>query len=127
MHILEIWICVFLSLASNSLCQRIECDWAADWLCGDQCLGQDKLCMCGNETITLATDAINYNCCYQGTCLKETNGTVKCHGLKQEWRAPCNGICKQESFTGYSTISCNDQEQCVKPITMCLGVPICYE
>ena len=52
MHVLEIWIVLFLTLVSNSLCQRIECDWAAEWLCGDKCIGEHNSCLCGNDTIT---------------------------------------------------------------------------
>ena len=126
MHVLEIWIFVFLTLASNSLCQRIECNWAVEWLCGDQCLGTYNSCLCGNVTIVL-TDAPNYNCCNQGTCSKEMDGNVKCHGLKQEWRIPCNGSCKQYANYGLTTIACADLKRCVKVITLCRGVPICHE
>ena len=123
MHILEIWIFLFLTLASNSLCQRIECDWAAEWLCGDKCIGQHNSCLCGNDTITSA----DYNCCHQGTCFKEMDGNVTCHGLKQSWRFPCNGICSQVAGWGYTTISCADQTQCVKSVSLCKGSPICRE
>ena len=126
MHVVEIWICLFLSLASNSLCQRIECDWAVEWLCGDQCLGDNHLCLCGNETINLP-DATEYSCCNQGTCSKEINGNVKCNGLRQNWREPCNGECKQGAEWGHTTISCQDKKQCVNVVTLCRGVPICQE
>ena len=126
MHILEIWICVFLTLASNSLCQRIECDWAVEWLCGDQCLSEYKSCLCGNDTITLA-DATKYICCNQGTCTKEMDGNVKCHGLRQNWREPCNKECKQYAQEGYTTLSCQDKKQCVKSVSLCRGVPACQE
>ena len=129
MHLLDICVFLFLTLPSNSLSQeRIECNWAADWLCGDKCLGKYNLCVCGNETITLA-DVINnnYNCCNEGTCFKEFDGNVKCHGLKQNWRVPCNGACKQHAELGYTTISCQDHTQCAKSVTLCQGVPICQE
>ena len=126
MHVLEIWIFLFLTLASNSICQRIECEWAAEWLCGDKCLGQYNSCFCGNDTITFA-ESYNYNCCNQGTCFKEMDGNVKCHGLKQNWRVPCNGKCSQVAEWGATTISCADQTQCVKSVSLCWGVPICRE
>ena len=126
MHVVDIWICVFLSLASNSLCQIIECDWTTEWLCGDQCLGQYNSCVCGNETIILA-NASTYNCCNQGTCSKEMDGNVNCHGSKQTWRFPCNGECKQFAYAGYTTISCADKQQCVKSASLCRGVPVCHE
>ena len=119
-------ICILLTLASNSLCQRIDCHWADQYLCGDKCLGEDNLCVCGNETITLE-DAFGYICCNQGTCFKEMDGNVKCHGLKQDWRLPCNKTCKQDAYFGYSTMLCNDQKQCVKPIALCQGTLICNE
>ena len=121
-----IWIFLFLSLASNNLCQRIDCNWGAEWLCGDRCLNEGNSCMCGNQTITFA-DATNYNCCNEGTCFKEMNGNVKCHGLKQDWRLPCHGICKQSAIYGLTTLACADQNQCVKAIALCRGVPICRE
>ena len=125
MYVVKIWIFLYLSLA-NSLCQRIECDWAADWLCGDQCLGHYNLCLCGNETITFA-DAVNYNCCNERACFKELDGTVNCLGLKQDWRIICNGSCKQYAPSGLTTIACADLKQCVKTVTLCRGVPICHE
>ena len=126
MHLVEIWICLILLLASNSLCQRIECDWTIEWLCGDKCLGVDNSCMCGNETLSIA-DTFNYNCCNEGTCFKNIFGNVNCQGFKQNWRVPCNGICKQYAEFGYTTISCADQTQCVTSTSLCTGVPMCKE
>ena len=126
MHVAEIFL--FISLASNSLCQRIECDWLTEWLCGDQCLGEaeDHLCLCGNDTLTSA-DSVTHNCCNQETCFKEIDGNVKCQGFKQNWRVPCNGKCKQLASAGLTTTSCVDQKQCVKSIQLCRGVPVCHE
>ena len=126
MHVLEIWIVLFLTLVSNSLCQRIECDWTAEWLCGDKCIGEHNSCLCGHDTIT-SDDAHIFNCCNQETCLKGMDGNVKCRGLKQTWEFPCNGICIQGAEWGYTTILCADQTQCVKSITLCNGVPLCRE
>ena len=126
MPAVKILICLILALPSNSLCQRIECDWAIEWLCGDKCVGEYNSCLCGNDTITLA-ESVNYNCCNQGPCFKEMDGNVKCHGLKHNWRVPCNGICKQDAEWGYTTISCADQTQCVKSVSLCRGIPVCQE
>ena len=126
MPAVKILICLILALPSNSLCQRIECDWAIEWLCGDKCVREYNSCLCGNDTITLA-DSANYNCCNQGTCLKERDGNVKCHGLKHNWRVPCNGLCKQHAEWGFTTISCADQTQCVKSVSLCRGIPVCQE
>ena len=125
MPAIKIWICLILALPSNSLCQRIECDWVTEWLCGDKCIGEHNICLCGNAT--LAYPPVNYNCCNQETCFKEINGNVKCQGLIQNWGIPCNGICKQHAEWGYTTISCADQTQCVRSISLCKGVPICKE
>ena len=113
-------------MASNSLCQLIECDWAFQWLCGDKCIHEDSVCICGNENFTY-NEVNNYNCCNQGTCLKEMDGNVKCQGSKHNWRVPCNGICKQDAEWGYTTLSCADQTQCVKSLTLCRGIPMCRE
>ena len=128
MNGVEILIFLFLTLTANSLCQRIECHWEDEYLCGDQCLGLGNaaICICGNETM-LFDDAMDYICCNEGSCTKDMDGNIKCHGWKQDWRIPCNGICKQESYMGETTIPCTDQKQCVKPTTMCLGVPVCHE
>ena len=127
MPLVKIWIFLCLTLVPNSLCQRSECDWASEWLCGDKCLGQpDHFCLCGNDTITFA-ESNSYNCCNQETCFKEMNGNVMCSGLKQNWRVPCNGICKQDAYSGFTTTSCRDQKQCVKSINLCRGVPVCQE
>ena len=126
MHTVKIWIFLLLTFASNSLCERIECHWGAEYLCGDKCLGTDNLCLCGNETITY-TDALYYNCCNDETCFKEFDGNVRCHGLKQDWRLTCNGSCRQYANYGLTTIACSDLQQCVKAITLCRGVPICRE
>ena len=122
----KIWTCLFLSLVANIFGQRIECDWGYEYLCGDQCVGLDNSCMCGNETITL-DDTLEWNCCNHGTSFKDGDGNVMCHGLKQGWRVPCNEICKQDAYWGDTTLSCQDKTQCVKAITLCRGVPICDE
>ena len=125
MHVVKIWIFLFLTLASNSLCERIECHWEAEYLCGDKCLGIDNLCLCGNETITYAD--YNYICCNEKACFKELDGNVRCDGLKQGWWVPCNGLCKQFAYSGYTTIACADLKQCVQAEVLCRGVPFCHE
>ena len=127
MHLVHVWIFLFLTLASNSLCQRIECGWEMNWLCGDKCISEDNLCICGNETFTYnATD--DYNCCNQGTCFKEMDGNVNCQiGSKQSWKLPCNGTCKQHAQWGHITTLCADQTQCVESVYLCRGVPKCRE
>ena len=130
MQIVEIWMFLFLSFASIMLCQKIDCHWGTEYLCGDKCLTMGEYnaaCYCGNDTITII-DAENYNCCHEKTCFKDIDGNVRCHdGLKQNWRVPCNGKCRQTGIHGYTTIPCEDHLQCVKAITLCKGVQVCYE
>ena len=126
MPAVKILICLIFVLPSNSLCQRIECDWTIEWLCGDKCLGEYNSCLCGNDTITLA-DSANYNCCNQGTCSEERDGNVKCPGKRQDWKVPCNGTCKQHAQWGHTTTLCANQTQCVESVYLCRGVPMCRE
>ena len=121
------WIWLLLSFVSKCLGQRIECTWGYEYLCGDKCLGLEHTCLCGNESITL-DDTPNYNCCNNGTCFKDLIGNVECHGgVKQNWRVPCNGTCKQYAKYGLTTIPCSDEKQCVRAISLCRGVPLCNE
>ena len=125
MHLVHIWIFLFL-LTLNSLCQLIECDWAFQWLCGDKCIHEDYVCICGNKNFT-QNDVDDYNCCNQGTCSQERDGNVRCPGSRQDWKEPCNGTCKQHALWGHSTILCADQTQCVESVYLCRGVPMCRE
>ena len=113
----------------NSQCERIECsNWDVEYLCGDKCVeSREKPCFCGKDII-LIEDTLKYVCCNNGTCFKDMiDGSVKCNGVKQSWRDPCNGVCKQTAKFGHTTVSFKNGEQCVKEITLCKGVPICTE
>lgn len=123
----QFWAGIILALISIILSEKIECQWGAEILCGDKCVSYYNWCLCGNDTMGF-TDAPNYLCCHEESCFKELDGNVKCSdGVKQDWRVPCNGMCKQYSYGGYRTIPCKDGKQCVKAITLCKGVPICNE
>ena len=127
MQYLLFWVCLLSSFVSKCLGQRIECTWSSEYLCGDKCLGLEHLCLCGNESITYY-DTTMYNCCNHGTCFKDLTGNVECHGgVKQNWRDPCDGACRQYARYGYNTIACSDQKQCVNELILCRGVPICNE
>ena len=125
---IKILVIFILSLISNCICQRIECDWSSQYICGDKCLFLQSSCICGNETIT-ALDAFSENliCCNEGTCLDGLSGDVKCNGVVQKCTAPCNGTCKQTPSMGLTTISCKDNEQCVIAVDLCRGVASCNE
>ena len=84
---------------------------------------------CTAPDIILYEDASVDVCCNNGTCFKDmVNGGVLCHdGLRQTWSVPCNGVCKQMAKYGFTLVSCENGEQCVKEITLCKGVPLCTE
>ena len=124
-------ISLSLTLASISLGdERIECRWSAEYLCGDKCTKIANTCYCGNGNITF-DDAHDVSCCNQRECVKDDVidiGNVHCpDGSIQSWREPCNGRCKQYAAYGHSTISCEDQKQCVKELILCRGIPFCNE
>ena len=131
MQKIEIFLIILLSLAiaSRSLGnERIECRWSAEYLCGDKCLKISELCRCGNDIIKF-NDAYDFSCCNQGECIRdEYIGNVYCpDGLKQSWEEQCHGRCKQYAKYGHSTMSCEDQRQCVKELILCRGHPLCDE
>ena len=124
-------ISLSLTLASISLGdERIECRWSAEYLCGDKCTKIANICQCGNDTISF-NDAHDVSCCNQRECVKDDVvdiGNVHCpDGVIQRWQEPCNGNCKQYAAYGHSTISCEDQKQCVKELILCRGIPLCNE
>ena len=124
-------IALSLTLASISLGdERIECRWSAEYLCGDKCTKIANTCFCGNGTITF-DDAKEFNCCNKRECVKDdviNTGHVHCpDGSIQKWQDPCNGRCKQYAAYGHTTISCEDQAQCVKELILCRGIPMCNE
>ena len=112
---------------SNSHCERIECNFGTEFLCGDKCVPVKDPCFCGGDIILYEDTLVNV-CCNNGTCFKDMgNGSVHCNGVKQTWRDPCNGVCKQYAKYGWTTLPCENGEQCVKVTTICKGVPICNE
>ena len=111
----------------NNHCQRIECNWGAEYLCGDKCVLTENLCYCGRDIISFE-DLTVHVCCNNGTCFKDmTDGSVRCNGFRQTWRDTCNGECKQTGEYGFTTIPCDDGEQCVEEIVLCKGIPLCSE
>ena len=111
----------------KSHCQRIDCDWSYEFLCGDKCVSQTNQCFCGGDIISY-DDTLEYVCCNNGTCVKDMiDGSVHCNGVKLTWRDPCNGLCKQEAFYGTATVSCENGRQCVREVSICKGSPRCSE
>ena len=124
-------ILLSLTLASKSLGdERIECRWSKEYLCGDKCTKIANTCYCGNDTISF-NDAHYVSCCNQRECLKDDVvdiGNVHCpDGVIKSWKDLCNGNCKQYAAYGHTTISCEDQAQCVKEFILCRGIPLCNE
>ena len=105
-------------------CARIECNWSQEYLCGDKCLGIDKICFCGNETANMTySDSYEYICCHGDSCFKDFKGHVTCSdGKKQNYSIPCEGACKQTADYGLNTIRCLDEIQCFKEVEACKGI-----
>ena len=124
----KVWIFFILSsVFVGSLCQTIECNWGAEFICGDKCVLNENPCYCGRDII-LETDIEVHVCCNNGTCFEDmTDGSVRCNGLRKTWREPCNGACKQTANNGFTTVSCENNEQCVEEIALCRGAPLCAE
>ena len=109
------------------MCQRIECDWKYEDICGDKCIPYERKCSCGNESLT-HSETGDFLCCIQGSCFRDFTGNVECQdGKKHDWRTPCNEKCMQIAKNGHTTISCSNQSQCVKAVDLCQGIPRCNE
>ena len=126
---MKILIVISLILVSNCICQRFECDWSHEYLCGDKCIEvQRNSCTCGHETVSYLD--LYYNdstCCNEGTCIiNHLSGDVICNGAIQNSAVPCNGSCKQ-SASGWTSVPCKDGKQCVWEVTLCRGDPNCNE
>ena len=108
-------------------CKHIECDWARQYICGDQCIGNHNTCHCGWDTLP-SNKTLDYYCCNQNPCIQQSNGDVECQGGQlQEWWQLCYGYCKQNSRYGYNMIPCEDKSECYKGIYSCRGNPLCQE
>ena len=111
----------------NSHCQRIECNWGAEFVCGDKCVLKENPCFCGKDII-LYEDTTLHICCNTGTCFKDMlDGNVQCDGFRKRWGDPCNGVCKQTADYGFTTVPCENGEQCVEEVALCKGSPLCTE
>ena len=122
---------IFLMLTllfMSSQCQRIECDWSYEFICGDKCVLQENSCFCGRDII-LYKDTAFHVCCNTDACFKDMiDGSVHCNnGVKQTWRQPCNGVCKQAANYGLTTVPCENGKQCVEEAALCRGSPLCTE
>ena len=123
------WLLILIWISKTWGHKNIECHWGKEYLCGDKCLPttSKSKCQCGNDSIPLA-DASTYNCCHINSCFQDIDKNVYCHdGFKQSWRVPCHGLCQQSALYGWKTWSCASQDQCIKIIAMCRGMPLCHE
>ena len=127
---LEILFSILLTLGFGCICEKLQCNWGRQYLCGDTCIWYDlhSFCLCGNETLTPEMVYYDhYTCCNQGACHEDWSGNVSCNGMVQHFELPCHGSCKQSPGFGLSTFSCKDQTQCVEELKLCRGVPNCRE
>ena len=117
----------FLTFVTIFVCKAFECDWNAQYLCGDQCLLNFGICHCGNDSFSFQ-DAYDYYCCHQpNTCTKSYVGGIKCEGQIKPWNHLCNGSCRQNSRFGHTMLPCKDQTGCYEQIFACRGKPECIE
>ena len=107
---------------------RIECNWASQFLCGDECLGLQNTCRCGKYKFGLKY-ANSYYCCQEPntSCRRAWNGDIQCQGEALWWNKPCNGTCIQNARYGYTMLPCADQEECYLGIEACQGTPKCTD
>ena len=131
LSIAKMKICfALLTLLTFVACQRIECDFNRQFLCGDQCLSNGLPCHCGNDTLTLK-DSWNYYCCHQPNTCHVSNktywGDIQCQGQKKWWNKLCDGSCRQNAKYGYTMLPCKDQSVCYMGISACRGKPKCKE
>ena len=120
---------VILLLLHLSNCEKINCNWQSEYLCGDKCLKTNADCICGNETFAY-WDTYYFNCCNNDgpTCFKHYNGDVSCrNGAKVSWREKCGGTCIETSDEGIPTLPCDDQIECYSTTYACNGAPLCKE
>ena len=131
LSIAKMKICfALLTLLTFVACQRIDCQWSRQFLCGDQCLANNLPCHCGNDTLTFKDSWNNY-CCHQpNTCHvsnKTEEGDIQCQGVIKRWNQLCDGSCRQNAQRGYTMLPCKDQSQCYLGIRACRGKPQCKE
>ena len=122
-----LWTFVFIfnNLALLIQC-RIECSWNKEYLCGDQCLPFDNKCVCGNDELTYST-AKEYNCCHQGTCIKNSTEVICSDGNSQVKSKLCHNQCVQDAEFGISYFMCKDQSKCISEVKVCQGKPLCKD
>ena len=118
---------MFLLLIFVAKSQRVECDWRYEYLCGDQCTNNEKVCHCGQTNMTRLHSA-TFTCCNQSPCVKDSNENVQCfNGQKQGFWTPCHGKCQQWAKYGYTGYECESQNQCFIGVWSCQGSPKCAE
>ena len=118
---------VLLTSLTFVVCLRIECDWAREFLCGDKCLRNNKICYCGNDTLPFNQAWDNYCCQEPNTSCETRNEDVLCQGQKLRWNKPCYGICTQDAQNGDTLLPCDDKKQCYQGSSACRGKPLCAE
>ena len=123
---MKIFVVLLISL-NFVVCSRIECNWSTQFLCGDQCLNNDKTCHCGNGNFAFKL-AYDYYCCQKpNTSCKIWNGDIACQGQVLFFNEPCYGSCRQIARYGHTMLPCDDKNECYVGIFACMGTPECTE
>ena len=120
-------VLVLLTSLTFVVCSRIECDWGIEFLCGDKCLGNNKICYCGNDSLPFNQTYNNYCCQEPNTSCRNWNGDIYCQGQKLWWNQQCHGSCTQKARWGHTMLPCADQKECYTGIFACIGKPQCAE
>ena len=120
-------VLVLLTSLTFVVCSRIECDWINEFLCGDQCLRNNKICYCGNDNLPFNQTWDNYCCQEPNTSCETRNEDVQCQGQKLLKNQTCHGSCTQDAENGYTMLPCAEQKECYIGIDACRGTPQCTE
>ena len=111
------------------VCQGlVQCYWNSEYLCGDACVNNNRVCKCGSDTFTFA-ETQSWSCCNSSPCQRVSGGDVQCKDGQKQWRIkPCRQTCNQVSRFGYTQQLCSkDKNQCFTEIYSCRGTPKCDE
>ena len=117
-------ISLLLVLKVTSQNERLHCDWATQFLCGDQCVAiKGGKCFCGRNELSI-TEAFESFCCNEQSC-RGDNSSVFCpDGRVQSTYSHCHQTCRQTAVYGMDTFSCHNQ-RCYLGTFACRGRQNC--
>ena len=101
-----------------------------EYICGDECVSQGKLCICGSQLFPYGAGR-QFVCCNTIPCLVLPGGVWCTEGSIQRALDTCKignvSSCKQVPNYGYTTLPCDDQTHCYPKFYSCQGVALCSE